>query len=263
MKNFYVLVPLIMTMIFGLFPKPAPVEQRVFMPTLVVPTETPQPTYTETTGHPEGQVAEVVILVDTPAPVIDQPIMVVAADTSLPVNIVEVTETEPFEFISATATNTYEPTFTPEWTAWIGTPVPDILTSEAYPLQAAPDIDDLWDAVATPQIVPSGSAEICPAPLPMPFVTWEMAVEASLLDGPNSETIELPASAISNIMVRGGGTFPTIGTVIVPEEGLVSYLMEFVLRGQMFICQDINGKPNVYGPGVQEFLNSLSQNYLY
>lgn len=151
---------------------------------------------------------------------------------------------------------------TTDYSQWMGTPNPALLTPSAPGIQLniddLSDIDNLWDMFATPQAVPMGYLEQCAGQLPIPFVTWQMALEASLLDGPNSETIELPASTISNIVMRGGGFFPSEGTVILPENGLVSYMMTFPLN----ICQDVNGKPNVYGPGVQMFLNDLAQNYL-
>lgn len=157
---------------------------------------------------------------------------------------------------------------TPDWMQWIGTPVPDALTPQGptgFVIDLDEfqdfDIDDAWDIVATPGRLPPGSLPACPSPLPIPFVDQPMAVEASLLDTENSETIELPAYEIARIMSRGGGYFPDQGNVIKPEDGLLAQLWGYAAQGEMVICQNESGVA-VYGRGVQSFLDNLAANYL-
>lgn len=133
------------------------------------------------------------------------------------------------------------------------------------PFNPSGDIDDDWDSVATPgndNPVTQGWP-YCTFPLSAPFVDWSMASEASLLDGTNSEMIELPASVISSIMSRGGGYFPTEGTVTYPESMIKPKLIEIFLHGTLTLCQNDNHQPNMSGPGVQEFLDFLATGYLH
>lgn len=152
----------------------------------------------------------------------------------------------------------------PDYMQYIGTPVPGVLTpkSPMFVINLDDidnfDIDNAWDMIATPGNLSGNALPLCPSPLPIPFVDQSMAVEASLLDTSNSETIELQAADISRIMARGGGYFPSSGIVTRPENGLLFELMTY----DMSICQDGNGIA-VYGVGVQIFLNDLAIKYLH
>ena len=194
--------------------------------------------------------ANVMIIPDTPIPiVVVEPEVIVQA-----IVVYDMTPTtEIIEYIPPPEIPTIE-TLT-----FVSGPIANVIgyTSEST------DIDNDWDSVATPgndNPVTRGWPQ-CVFPLPVPFVDWSMASQASLLDGTNSETIELPALTISSIMSRGGAYFPSEGTVVYPESMIKTKLIEIFLHGSLTLCQDSNHQPNMYGSGVQEFLDYLANNY--
>lgn len=235
MKILYLyLLPIITTIILSIN-QVAP-QESVYLPTIVYLDSIPVPT-------------NIPIVFDTvtPSPIIVE--QVIVQDTQI------LTTT----YVEIVSTDETLNTVTPEWMSHVGTLIPDFLTPE-FTGPVIQDIDNLWDNIATPSTVNFG-LEACPEILPTPFVTWQMASELSLLDGDDSETIELPASVISEVASRGGAYFPTDGIVTVPEQGLLYNMMAYF--GDMKVCQYSDGKPNVYGIGIQYFLLDLANNYLH
>jgi len=210
------------------------------------------------TIYPSPSVASTQIIYSTPTPtptampVTEQMAVVVIVDTPTAYNPWQDVPTISYmETATTTEAPQVETSPTPDYMQYIGTPVPGALTPKSPMIVINLDdlndldIDTAWDMIATPGRIPGHVLPACPNPLPTPFVDQSMAVEASLLDTAESETIEIPASEIARIMARGGGYFPYCGYVIRPENGLLSELMSY----GMFTCQDQNGIV-VYGTGV-------------
>jgi hypothetical protein len=123
-------------------------------------------------------------------------------------------------------------------------------------------LDDAWDTV-----VGLGMDDRFPAcvyPLPAPFITWDMALEASTLqaEGRTYTEIKMDASDIAIIVARGGLFFPSDGVVQVAEDTIPSLLTPLYYNGSIRACRDANNKLNLYGAGIQEFLNILARSYI-
>lgn len=236
----------------------------VYLPT-IIPTQTSAPIQMIATQPAPTQAPT-----ETPAPA-----ALYQEPTATPVYQPEqVSQVDQTEYQLIYVTSTFQPMeeatqagTTPEWMQWIGTPDPNFLTPAIQPFMVIDadkisniDIDDVWDVIATPGRLQPNTFPECPNPLPQPFVDQSMSVEASLLDGENSESIELQASDISRIMQRGGGHFPPTGKVARPENGLLFELGMYIAGGDMKVCQD-SGGVTMYGNGVQRFLDNLKINY--
>jgi len=182
---------------------------------------------------------------------VDEPIYQSAVIQVEPVNdviqVVVVPEVLVQEIIvTPDAPTNYDPSLYDEWQPYV----------EPQEVEAVNvwDLDNLWDVVP----VVSAGFPPCPDPLPIPFVTWDMAQRAANLqsDRQDFEQISIPASVVSQIMVEGGGYFPAEGNIRMPENDVVGMLM----ASGASVCQ--NGSITLYGNGVQSFLDNLYQTYL-
>ena len=141
----------------------------------------------------------------------------------------------------------YDPSLYDEWQPYV-----EPVREEAVNVF---DLDTLWDVA--PMVGMGLSA--CPDPLPVPFVTWDMAQRASALqsDRQDFEQISIQASLVAQIMSEGGGYFPTEGNIRMPENDVIYMLM----ASGADVCQ-VNGSITLYGSGVQSFLDNLYNNYV-
>jgi hypothetical protein len=221
-------------------------------PVQVASSPTIQPTSTPTiTAYPTNYYAtntpifiDFITVTDTPYPVtiITQiPEIYFYYDTPLP----QVTE-----FV-------YEPTI--EYQA---TDIVYESTVEIFPTAiVVDDLDTTWDSVDSSGM-PDGWAS-CTYPLPIPFVTWDMANRAAILQANrnNYEEISISSESIASIMTEGGGSFPTDGNIRLPENNVIMMLFPYYQNGLISICVDGYGKPSVYGEGINLFLSDLYNNY--
>jgi len=118
------------------------------------------------------------------------------------------------------------------------------------------DLDSAWDLAPALAL----SLPACVYPLPLPFVTWDMAYRASNLQAGRAsyEEISIQASIVSAIMGEGGGYFPTDGNIRISENDVFPILIS---TPGVLACRQSDGYPSVYGPGVQSFLDNLYNNH--
>jgi hypothetical protein len=223
-----------------------------------IPTETPtqintaMPVIITATASPA--LAFVEIVPDTPMPAIQNVYVVDAAPVDL-----QTQET----IIEPTAD--YSQWITPLNTA----PITDIpLSTFASPapsiIPLSPmSLDDAWDTVIA--LGMDDRFASCVFPLSAPFITWDMALEASELQasGRTYTEIKMDASEIARIVSRGGLFFPPDGIIQVDEDLVPSLLTPLYYNGSISVCRDANNKPNLYGAGIQEFLNLLAASYAH
>jgi hypothetical protein len=221
-----------------------------------IPTEAPTQISTATpviiTATASPAIAFVEIVPDTPMPSMQYVYVVDAAPVDL-----------------QTQETIIEPTA--DYSQWITplttTPITDIpLSTFASPVPSIiplnpMSLDDAWDTVIA--LGMDDRFASCVYPLSAPFVTWDMAIEASELQatGRTYTEIKMDASEISRIVSRGGLFFPSDGIIQVDEDLVSSLLMPLYYNGSISVCRDANNKPNLYGAGIQEFLNLLALNY--
>jgi hypothetical protein len=139
------------------------------------------------------------------------------------------------------------------------TSTPDDLIHFGPAVDYPSSLDEMWDFIDEGRsgwtFSPCGEGE-----LTKPYVTWEMAKLAVFFQAPERRHPRLIIQAIdtARILASGGGVFPDTGTITIEEDLVYIKLIELVIRGNIMICSTNNeGKPTLYGPGVQEFLNWL------
>jgi hypothetical protein len=96
--------------------------------------------------------------------------------------------------------------------------------------------------------------------LTIPYVTWEMAKLAVFFQTPERHHPFLIIKALdaARILAPGGGFFSDTGTITIEENLVYIKLIELVIRGKIMMCSTSgDGKPTLYGPGIQEFLDWL------
>jgi len=188
------------------------------------------------------QVEEIYVVIDTPISVSTQiPEIYFYYETPLP----QVTE-----FV-------YEPTIQYQVTEFVYESTIETLPTAIV----VNDLDTTWDSVGQSGM-PEGWAS-CTYPLPTPFVTWDMANRAAILQANrnNYEEISISSESIASIMLEGGGSFPTDGNIRLPENNVIMMLFPYYQNGLISICVDRYGKPSVYGEGINLFLSDLYNNY--
>ncbi|HTX91082.1 MAG TPA: hypothetical protein VMC09_07690 [Anaerolineales bacterium] len=99
----------------------------------------------------------------------------------------------------------------------------------------------------------------CPSLAATPFVNWDMAEELAHGETPGRRHpfIEVDASTIARIAAQGNLTFEGSGTITKNEEDVYAELVPLLEGGSIQICGE--GKPTLYGEGLQEFLDWLAQ----
>jgi hypothetical protein len=147
------------------------------------------------------------------------------------------------------------------------TPIPTVATTATPfvvklnpPVEYPGSLDEMWSFIDTGKygwVFPP-----CLEDPQEPFVTWDMATMAVFFQTATRQHpyLEIQANDIAQIIEAGGGTFPVSGTVKVDEGLVFAKLLELSLRGKILMCDsDGNGKPTLYGGGIQEFLDWLQE----
>jgi hypothetical protein len=209
------------------------------------PTQTQEPTPTLIMATETSAVMYAEIILNTPEPEYVPELIFNAQSTQIP------------ELIF------YYDTPLPQMTEFIyvpENPIVEIPTPVILP-EAEPDLDTAWDSVESFGM--TGDWPSCTYPLPMPFVTWDMAYRLSNLQAgrSNCEEISISSAVIANIYAEGGGYFPADGNIRLPENNVLGMLLPYYTSGQIQVCQDASGKPSVYGQGINLFLDDLYKNY--
>lgn len=104
-------------------------------------------------------------------------------------------------------------------------------------------------------------SECSPGEAVHPFVTWEMVqeIEAVNMDNHQSRVIVTYAD-LQQILQPGGVVVPDTGILDASEEDIFwALLIEFASAGYLS-CGDAEGKPILYGPGVQRIFDRLAGN---
>jgi hypothetical protein len=234
--------------------KSVPKEPIYFTITIQAPMPTPTliiviPSATLT---PVVETLEVYIVPDTPEPSI---MVLPVTEAEQVIYAQSVIETYPMAEIS------YFETPLPAMPEFVYESQSYIVPTPAVDQYVGIDLDAMWDMVASSGMADDWSD--CVYPLPVPFVTWGMAVRASELqaDRHSSEEISISSQSIAAIMAEGGGSFPLDGNVRLPENNVMSMLYPYYQGGLVFICRDLQRKPTVYGNGINLFLNDLYIHY--
>lgn len=118
-------------------------------------------------------------------------------------------------------------------------------------------LDELWDNVDVDGCVyPLPS---CSNPIPYPGLTWQDAKDAvsALTADRQHPWIIINVSDVQRIAGRGGYFFPGSGRVKVLEEDVRWKLFSI---GQIQACNTPDGKPMLYGPGLQMYFDWLYAN---
>ncbi len=237
-------------------------EVRIAKPT-IPPTAIPEIVNEST---PSEEIAQVVIVQDTPIPIYSDSVVM----------------SEPEIVYQAPPGVQLDPAPTTDFSAWIIPLSPETLqaaeqpnvslpfaTQEGTTGQTAPiveyspmTLDQAWDTVVAMGI--DDRFPPCTYPLPLPSMDWDSAIEASLLQTPDRvyTEIRMDAAVVSEIAARGGISFPAFGTVAIPEDQVSPILIPLYQNGSILVCRDPNGKPNLYGLGLQTFFDILASNYL-
>ena len=136
---------------------------------------------------------------------------------------------------------------------------PDDLVSFNPPVEYPGSLDEMWDFIDEGKygwtFSPCQDGE-----LTKPYVTWEMAKLAVFFQAPERHHPYLMIQAIdtARILAPGGGIFPDMGKVTIEENQVFVKLLELAMQGKILMCSTTgDGKPTLYGPGIQEFLNWL------
>jgi hypothetical protein len=139
------------------------------------------------------------------------------------------------------------------------TPATDHLVTFNPPVEYPGSLDEMWDFIDGGKygwtFSPCQDGE-----LTKPYVTWEMAKLAVFFQAPERHHPYLMIQAIdtARILAPGGGIFPDAGKVTIEENQVFVKLLELAMQGKILMCSTTgDGKPTLYGPGIQEFLNWL------
>ena len=204
-------------------------SNEVFLPEFILsiePTVTPTITVPTATITPESPTLIVEIVSDTPMPNFfpqAEPIIEVVLVNEQPIQeaVIEVPNTILQVDLSIQETVTEVPTLQTDYSEWI---IPLYFTDEPPPVLDTPvviqptqapivplnpiSLDEAWDTAVEMGL--DDRFPLCGYPLPMPFVDWSMALEASELQTADRQytEIKITAADISRIMARGGGYFP-------------------------------------------------------
>jgi hypothetical protein len=136
---------------------------------------------------------------------------------------------------------------------------PDDLVSFNPPVEYPGSLDEMWDFIDEGKYGWTFSPCQDGEP-PKPYVTWEMAKLAVFFQAPERHHpfLMIQAADTAHILAPGGGIFPDTGKVTIEENQVFMKLLELAMRGKILMCSTTgDGKPTLYGPGIQEFLDWL------
>ncbi len=106
-----------------------------------------------------------------------------------------------------------------------------------------------------------------PGALQKPYISWAMVTQSlgDLAEDNGQQMVIIPANDIAEIIKPGGGKFPTKGIVRISENEVYGLMIAaaFDNPGTLSCSSTRDGKPTVYGPGVQRALDWLVANRLY
>jgi hypothetical protein len=99
----------------------------------------------------------------------------------------------------------------------------------------------------------------CPSLSSTPFVNWEMAelLAHNEAAGRRHPNIQVDAAVIAAVAAQGNMTFSGSGVITRSEDEVTVELIGLLESGSIQICGQ--GKPTLYGNGLQDFLNWLAQ----
>lgn len=205
-------------------------------------------------GNVESLIISPTIMLDVPIIPSQETISTPAITYVEPPTEIPTSEIVPTQVPADTVLGEYDPSLYDEWHPYVE-PTQGASVS-IFSILCAFDLDDLWDCAKTI----ASSASDCAYPLPTPFVTWNMADRLSILqsDRHSSEEISISASIISSIASEGGGYFPQDGNIRLLENDVIWMLLGYP---NLTACKNIAGFPDVYGAGIQQFLDDLYLNY--
>lgn len=140
------------------------------------------------------------------------------------------------------------------------TPTPEPKPTNAPPNFGAPiewpdDLDELYTFIETGK--DGYTFEPCQS-LRAPFISWDMVVAIKDAAGDDGGAGELwmDGQTLRNILLRGGIQYPGID-LRVSEKRLFGALISAVFAGEVSACGQPDGKPILYGPGVQYLIDHL------
>ncbi|MCX5636127.1 MAG: hypothetical protein NTX52_00335, partial [Planctomycetota bacterium] len=137
--------------------------------------------------------------------------------------------------------------------------MPDDLVSFNPPVEYPASLDEMWDFIDQGRYGWTFSSCQDGEP-PKPYVTWEMAKLAVFFQTPERHHPFLMIQAADTVLILapGGGIFPGTGEIVIEENQVFMKLLELAMRGKILMCSTTgDGKPTLYGPGIQEFLDWL------
>jgi hypothetical protein len=140
------------------------------------------------------------------------------------------------------------------------TSTPDDLVHFGPAVDYPSSLDEMWDFIDEGRygwtFSPCDEGEVT-----APYVTWEMAKLAVFFQAPERRhpLLIIKAFDTAQILAPGGGVFPDTGTITMEENQVYVKLIALVIKGKIMMCSTSgDGKPTLYGPGIQEFLDWLA-----
>jgi len=123
------------------------------------------------------------------------------------------------------------------------------------PIEWPDDLDELYRFVEEGER--GYTFEAC-ASLQAPFVSWDMVLEikSAAKDDNGARELWIDGQTLRNILLRGGVAYPGVD-LRVSEKRLFGALISAVLGGDVGVCGQDDGKPIIYGPGVQWMIDHL------